>query len=59
MSRVIRRITRILLANDEPVIEVSRRFGHSKPSVTLDSYGHAIPGHYQKIADRIAGPYGI
>jgi hypothetical protein len=52
-------LPRILLANGEPVIEESRRLGHSKLSVTLDIYGHAIPHHDQKIADRIAGPYGI
>jgi integrase len=25
-----------------PVIAVSRRLGHSKPSITLDVYGHLI-----------------
>lgn len=49
----------MLLASGEPVIDVSRRLGHSKPSITLDVYGHAIPGHDQKIADKISGLYGL
>jgi hypothetical protein len=26
------------------VLTISRRLGHSKPSVTLDTYGHLIKG---------------
>jgi integrase len=32
----------ILLNQGVPVIAVSRRLGHSKPSITLDVYGHLI-----------------
>lgn len=49
----------LLLANGVPVIEVSRRLGHSKTSITLDRYGHAIPGHDQIIAEQVPKIYGI
>ena len=42
--------------NDIPVIVVSRRLGHSKPSITLDVYGHLIPNKQEEAAslmDRI------
>ena len=34
----------MMLMNGIPIIVVSRRLGHSKPSVTLDIYGHYLPG---------------
>lgn len=34
----------IMLNRNIPVLTVSRILGHSKPSVTLDIYGHLIPG---------------
>ena len=34
----------LMLLNGIPLIVVSRRLGHSKPSVTLDIYGHYLPG---------------
>lgn len=40
--------THLLLAN-VPVGVVSRRLGHSKTSITLDIYGHLLPG-YQGLA---------
>lgn len=43
-----------LLASGEPIVDVSRRLGHSKPSTTLDVYGHSIPGNDQKLADKIS-----
>lgn len=42
-----------LLANHVPLIEVSRRLGHSKPSVTLDLYGHAVPGYDTQIPEKV------
>lgn len=33
----------IMLNHGIPVIIISRRLGHSKPSITLDIYGHLIP----------------
>jgi hypothetical protein len=32
-----------MLNHGTPVIVVSRRLGHAKPSITLDVYGHLIP----------------
>jgi integrase len=34
----------LMLNHQIPVIVVSRRSGHAKPSITLDIYGHLIPG---------------
>jgi integrase len=34
----------LMLMNGIPIIVVSRRLGHSKPSVTLDIYSHYLPG---------------
>ena len=34
----------LMLLNNVPLMVVSRRLGHSKPSVTLDIYGHYLPG---------------
>lgn len=48
-----------LLANGVPLLEVSRRLGHSKPSHTLDLYGHAIPGYDDKIASQIGEIYNL
>jgi len=33
----------LMLNHGIPVIVVSRRLGHAKPSITLDVYGHLIP----------------
>lgn len=40
----------LMLMNGIPLIVVSRRLGHSKPSVTLDIYGHYLPGMQDKAA---------
>ena len=40
----------LMLLNGIPIIVVSRRLGHSKPSVTLDIYGHYLPGMQEKVA---------
>lgn len=36
-----------------PVIAVSRRLGHARASITLDVYGHLIPGMQAEMADQI------
>jgi hypothetical protein len=41
-----------MLKHNIPVLTVSRILGHSKPSVTLDVYGHLIPG-MQSVAARV------
>jgi len=43
----------ILLNNNIPPIVVSRRLGHSKPSITLDVYGHLIPSMQSEAAEKI------
>lgn len=39
----------MLLAAGVPVLEVAKRLGHSRPSHTLNLYGHAIPGYEQQM----------
>ena len=43
----------LLLNQGVPVIEVSRRLGHSRASITLDVYGHLIPGMQSEVAEII------
>jgi integrase len=43
----------LLLNLGVPVIEVSRRLGHSRASITLDVYGHLIPGMQSEVAELI------
>lgn len=48
----------LLLSANMDIEEVSRRLGHSKPSVTLDVYGHALPQKNSEAAgilERILG----
>jgi integrase len=49
----------LMLQNNIPLIVVSRRLGHSKPSITLDIYGHYLPGMQDEVAklmDEIVTP---
>ncbi len=39
-----------MLNHGIPVIVVSRRLGHARPSITLDIYGHLIPGMQEEAA---------
>lgn len=50
--------TKLLVAR-MPLIDVSRRLGHSKPSHTLDLYGHAMPGQDDVIANSIGDIYNL
>src|SRR4030042_4814694 len=43
----------LMLNNGVPAIVVSRRLGHSKASITLDVYGHLIPGMQAEAAELI------
>ena len=48
-----------MLVNGVDILTVSKRIGHSKPSVTLDIYGHMITGPQDKAAalmDEITTP---
>lgn len=40
----------LMLNNGIPVLIVSRRLGHAKPSITLDVYGHLIPSKQEEAA---------
>lgn len=44
----------LLLAYGVDVETVSHRLGHSKPSITLDIYGHALPEIDRVAADKLA-----
>jgi len=51
-----------MISNGVDIITVSRRLGHSKVSVTLDIYGHLIPGVQEKAAalmDDLTTPVAI
>ena len=52
----------IMLKHNIPVLTVSRILGHSKPSVTLDVYGHLIPGMQSiaaKVMDEVITPIQV
>ena len=44
----------LLLARGTPVLDVSRRIGHASAAMTLDVYGHVIPGQGQRAAAAFA-----
>lgn len=46
-----------LLANGIPLVEVTRRLGHSRISHTLELYGHAIPTYDSTISRQIEALY--
>ena len=41
----------LMLNYGVPVIVVSRRLGHARPSMTLDVYGHLIPSMQEEVAE--------
>lgn len=41
----------LMLNNGIPILVASRRLGHSKPSMTMDVYGHIIPNKEEEAAD--------
>lgn len=47
-----------LLANGVPLLEVSKRLGHSTGSITLNLYGHAIKGYDEKIPEKVTSIFG-
>ena len=52
----------LMLMHGIPILVVSRRLGHSKPSVTLDIYGHYLPGMQSTAAalmDELATPIAV
>lgn len=48
-----------LLAAGVPIVEVSRRLGHSKIGHTLELYGHAIPNYDDKIINKVERLYAV
>jgi integrase len=44
----------LLLAHGTPVLDVSRRIGHASAAMTLDVYGHVVPGQGQRAAAAFA-----
>jgi integrase len=43
----------LMLNHDIPVLVVSRMLGHSRPSITLDVYGHLIPSAQSEVAEKM------
>ena len=41
----------LMLNHGIPVLIVSKRLGHSKPSITMDVYGHLIPSQQEEAAE--------
>ncbi len=41
----------LMLNHGIPVIVESRRLGHARPSITLDIYGHYLPGMQEQAAN--------
>ncbi len=48
----------ILIAKKEDILKISRRLGHAKPSVTLNTYGHLFDHDDSSSAAAIAGVFG-
>ena len=48
----------LLLGNNTDIETVSHRLGHSKASVTLDIYGHALPENDRKASDKLGEIFG-
>ena len=48
-----------LLAAGVPILEVTKRLGHSKGSTTLNLYGHAIPNMDKNVAQKISKIYAL
>ncbi len=46
-----------MLINGIPLFVISRRLGYSKPSVTLDIYGHYLPGMQSKAVTKMIEKY--
>lgn len=52
----------LMLNHGVPVLAVSQRLGHAKPSITLDVYGHLLPGKQEEVAklmDEILTPIQV
>ena len=45
----------ILIQEGSSPVMISQRLGHSSPSMTLDTYGHLMPGWQREAAESFAG----
>ena len=45
--------TSLMMNHNIPVLVVSRVLGHSRPSITLDVYGHLIPSAQAEVAEKM------
>ena len=54
-SRRLEPAASLMLNHRISPLVVSKRLGHSKVSITLDTYGHLLPGMQQETADFIDG----
>ena len=45
----------ILIQGGSSPVMISQRLGHSSPSMTLDTYGHLMPGWQREAAESFAG----
>jgi integrase len=43
--------TSLLVNQGVPLIVVSRQLGHSRASMSLDVYGHLLPGMHSEVAE--------
>jgi integrase len=43
----------LMLNNNIPILVVTRILGHSRPSITLDVYGHLIPSAQADIGEKL------
>ena len=44
----------VLIQQGESSVMISKRLGHSNPSMTLDIYGHLMPGWQREAAESFA-----
>jgi integrase len=44
-----------LIASGLDILTISRRLGHSSPTITLNVYGHLIPGGDDRAAQIMGG----
>ena len=51
---------KMMIANGEDIVRVSRLLGHASPKITLDVYAHMLPNnHYgsaNKLSEMVFGP---
>ena len=52
---VAREAARLMIAAGTDILTISRRLGHRKASVTLDTYGHLVKGKDAEAARAIEG----